>query len=92
MCPSDIEVFIQEMNTDNTTVTWIDPTFTDNSNVAPTVTVSPLKNSTFLVGNTTVFIRAEDLVGNYFLCNFSVTVNGVYPPLIHSVDVWLHLK
>ncbi|XP_022109740.1 uncharacterized protein LOC110989561 isoform X3 [Acanthaster planci] len=90
-CPTDIVVFIQDMNSDNTTVMWTEPVFVDNSGMAPTVTVTPLtNNSPFPEGNTTVTIAAADTAGNTLECVFLVTVNvfDMTPPTLSPCPPW----
>ncbi len=62
-------------------VSYVPPVASDNSGVAPTVTVSHPSGSLFPIGNTTVTITATDASGNTATSTFVVTVTAA-PRLI----------
>ena len=59
----------------STTVTWIEPTATDNSGETPTVTQSHQPGDSFPLGTTQVSYRFTDMSGNEATCSFTIT-NG----------------
>ena len=73
-CPSDIRRFA-DRGKNYTTVTWDPVIATDNSGVAPNVTVSGVK-STYVQGRHLVMYHATDEAENYKACKFYVTVEG----------------
>ncbi|XP_072014222.1 hyalin-like [Amphiura filiformis] len=67
------------------TVTWAEPTATDNSGLMPTVTQSHQPGDNFSVGMTLVTYAFTDLAGNEAMCVFMVTLvegNDTEPPVI----------
>ncbi|XP_072018428.1 uncharacterized protein [Amphiura filiformis] len=73
-CPSPIAVDAPAGAT-STAVTWTNPTATDNSGAAPSVTASHAPGDLFTSGVTLVSIRFEDATGNSATCSFNVIVN-----------------
>ena len=62
------------LNIGGTTVTWIEPTATDNSGVVNLASRSRAPGSFFVVGSTDVTYRFVDGSGNSATCTFSVSV------------------
>ena len=58
------------------TVTWTEPTATDNSGMTSTVTQSHQPGDSFNVGTTTVTYTFTDMAGNQAQCSFSVTLGN----------------
>ena len=56
------------------TLTWTEPTATDNSGMVPTVTQTHRLGDSFNVGTTTVTYTFTDITGNQAQCSFTVTV------------------
>ena len=65
------------------TLTWTEPTATDNSGTTPTVTQSHRPGDSFPVGTTTVTYTFTDMAGNQAQCSFTVTV-GNYPFILNG--------
>ncbi|XP_041454283.1 mucin-3A-like isoform X39 [Lytechinus variegatus] len=84
-CPPNIAVEV-EIGVGGTPVTWVIPTATDNSGVAPTVENNFNPGDFFDVGSTLVVYTFTDGAGNEAQCAFNVAVTGVdtTPPLIQS--------
>jgi HYR domain len=59
------------------TVSWVDPTATDDTDPAPVVTCAPQSGSAFGLGVTTVTCTAMDQAGNDASASFTVTVTQV---------------
>ena len=81
-CPGDILIFLPTNDCD-TTVTWTEPTATDNcaldtlfNNIDP--------GSVFSAGTTTVIYTAQDVSGNLSICAFDVFVVDQVAPLFSS--------
>ena len=56
------------------TVTWTEPTATDNSGATPTVAQTHQPGDTFAVGLTPVVYTFSDTSGNEAICAFMVSV------------------
>ncbi|XP_072046099.1 hyalin-like [Amphiura filiformis] len=84
-CPDDIYTVI-ELGTERATVSWSEPTATDNSRFTQTENYYPENYYPFLVGLTTVVYVFNDIFNNNATCTFTVTVNTVdsAPPNIHD--------
>lgn len=78
-CPSDITVTANDEYCGNT-VTWTEPTVTDNCTV--TLNRSHAPGNFFAVGTTTVTYTAEDGAGNVATCSFDVIVQPASTPVI----------
>lgn len=66
----------------NPSVTWDEPTITDNCDPNVTVTSSIANGSNFSLGTTTVTYTATDESGNISTFSFNVTVVDMEPPVI----------
>ncbi|XP_072051832.1 uncharacterized protein [Amphiura filiformis] len=66
----------------STTVTWTEPTATDNSGLVPTVTRSHSPGDVFFIGLTTVRYVFTDNAGNSETCTFDISATG---DIIYSV-------
>ncbi|XP_072016323.1 uncharacterized protein [Amphiura filiformis] len=75
-CPENI-VQTVELGEPGATVTWIEPTATDNSGTANQVTQSRAPGSFFVIGTAPVTYRFLDPSGNSATCTFDVTVEAV---------------
>ncbi len=73
-CPETSMVTVPLGET-STSVTWIEPTATDDSGVAPTVFRTHTPGQQFLVGTTEVRYIFTDTTGNEATCSFSVIGN-----------------
>jgi hypothetical protein len=78
-CPADILLTANDEYCGNT-VTWTEPTATDNCGVTMTSTHSP--GDYFPVDTTTVTYTAEDAAGNSSTCSFDVIVQAASPPVV----------
>ncbi|MEX1002072.1 MAG: T9SS type A sorting domain-containing protein [Crocinitomicaceae bacterium] len=58
------------------TVSWVDPTGTDNCSTVITYTYSHASGTDFPLGTTTVTVTADDGNGNTSACTFDVTVTN----------------
>lgn len=83
-CPSDI---VQAADIDDcaTTVTWIEPTPTDNCTTLE-VTASHTSGAIFPIGTVQVTYTATDSYGNIGQCSFNITVTDDTPPVIVCPD------
>lgn len=78
-CPPNLTVAANA--TCKATVTWTQPSATDNcNNVSMTSTHAP--GSVFSLGTTAVTYTATDLAGNKSTCSFNVVVEDQTPPII----------
>lgn len=77
--PADISVVTSDPA--GATVTWTDPTATDDTDPAPTVACAPASGSAFAVGTTTVVCTATDSSGNDASASFAVSVSLASPSL-----------
>ena len=59
-------------------VTWTEPTATDNSGMTPTVTQSHQPGVSFPVGITQVTYTFTDMAENEAMCSFSVTLGNLH--------------
>ena len=59
----------------NATVSWVEPTVTDNSGVA-SLSSSHSPGAVFSIGSTAVTYTAIDTAGNVAYGSFTVTING----------------
>ena len=59
-------------------VTWINPSATENTGVAPTIVCTPQSGSDFMIGTQDVICTATDAAGNQATpnCIFEVAVTG----------------
>eukprot|EP00057_Strongylocentrotus_purpuratus_P028659 XP_011683133.1 PREDICTED: uncharacterized protein LOC578978 isoform X8 [Strongylocentrotus purpuratus] len=74
-CPDNINVAIPFGST-GVSVTWTEPTATDNSGAVPTSSADRSPGDTFSVGTTQVTYTFTDASGNDAFCIFSVTVEA----------------
>ncbi|XP_071961245.1 hyalin-like [Antedon mediterranea] len=72
-CPENIE---KDSNTVKDTVTWDDPSVTDNVDTGLSATCTPPSGSSFYIGSTDVTCSAMDTTGNTGSCVFTVTINN----------------
>jgi gliding motility-associated-like protein len=80
-CPGDIFVNLpEEVDSCFATITWEDPTFTDNCDVDLIITQSHFPGQ-FGAGLTNVTYTATDLCGNSVICSFVVGVSEIFPPV-----------
>nr|XP_006816609.1 PREDICTED: sushi, von Willebrand factor type A, EGF and pentraxin domain-containing protein 1-like [Saccoglossus kowalevskii] len=70
-CPGDIEI---QSASRSSNVTWIEPTFQDNSGEDVTVYMNRQPGSTFYWGSSSVTYEAVDWTGNTALCKFEVNL------------------
>ena len=63
------------LGSSTTSVTWTEPTATDDSGVEPTVVSTHTSGQDFPVGTTQVSYIFTDAVGNEAICSFSVIGN-----------------
>ncbi|XP_072017164.1 hyalin-like [Amphiura filiformis] len=72
-CPADMSV-TTEMSSVKTTLTWTEPTATDDSNEVTLLTKTHSPGDTFYVGSTTVLYFFVDSSNNFVFCSFLVSV------------------
>ena len=58
----------------STTVTWTEPTATDNSGMTPRMIRTHQPGDSFPVGTTTVTYMFMDMTGNRVQCSFGITI------------------
>ena len=76
-CPSDIA--IDNVTTLEVRVNWQEPTVTDNSGVAPSVSSNRQSGERFFVpGPHEVLYKATDASGNEATCSFRITLKRKY--------------
>ena len=82
-CPADI-VQVNDAGSCDATVTWAEPTATDNCTAAVDLvwTKSKLPGSIFPLGVTTVTYEVHDIEGNETTCTFTVTVTDSESPVV----------
>ncbi|XP_072014221.1 hyalin-like [Amphiura filiformis] len=73
-CPVSSMSFVVPFGTSSRTVSWTEPTATDNSGLTPTVTQSHQPGGSFPIGTTDVTYTFTDMAGNMVVCSFSVIV------------------
>jgi len=79
-CPPDITVSADPLSC-NATVTWTEPTATDNCNLAD-FSSSHSPGSVFPMGTSTVTYTATDDCNNTAVCSFIINVTDDEPPVI----------
>ncbi len=79
-CPSNL--LLPAVAGCNQTVSWVEPTATDNCSA--TVTSSHNPGDNFAVGITTVTYTATDVAGNSVNCSFEVTIEDNEIPVISN--------
>ncbi|XP_033099724.1 uncharacterized protein LOC117103264 [Anneissia japonica] len=85
-CPSAI-VNETDPSVNSTSVTWTEPTYSDNTNETSLVTESTHDSGdTFYIGVTTVIYTVTDESGNVATCNFTVTILDMEPPTYNCSD------
>ena len=59
-------------------VTWINPSASDTTGVAPTIVCTPQSGSDFMIGTQDVICTATDAAGNQATpsCTFEVAITG----------------
>ena len=70
-CPANI-------SSTQASVSWIDPSATDNVDSSPVISCNPSSGSHFDVGQTIVTCTATDHVGNQNSCDFFVNAGMTY--------------
>ena len=81
VCVADITE-TTPLGSTGTTVSWIEPTATDNSGVVTLASRSHAPGQFFIIGNTEVTYRFVDGSGNEATCIFGVfVVEGIYTVL-----------
>jgi hypothetical protein len=79
-CPSNFTTATDTGHA-NATVTWTDALASDNSGVAPSVTVSPVPNGSVLpIGSTLITYTATDASNNVGICTFMIAVVDLEGP------------
>lgn len=78
-CPADIIIPGTDPGSDLATVSWTEPTATDNCKVSQVLS-SHQPGSKFPIGFTTVSYSATDDAGNLQTCDFSIEVVSNSPP------------
>ena len=58
------------------TVSWTEPTATDNSGMTPTITQTHQPGDSFPVGTTSVMYTFTDMTGNQATCTFDVVIGN----------------
>ncbi len=83
-CPDPVSIMISiGTRADLMSVTWVEPTATDNSGIIPTVTQSHHPGDRFPVGITQVTYVFTDAAGNQATCMFTVTIGNFELPCMH---------
>ena len=82
-CPSNILV-PKDTNACGATVSWIEPTATDNCAFTFLQTAGLISGSFFPLGPTNVVYTATDSVGNVSICTFEVFVTDAFSPVIQN--------
>ena len=78
-----VDLTIEATSSAGATVTYTNPTATDNYDSIITVSCLPISGSTFGLGDTTVTCTATDAVGNDAIpTTFKVTVEDTTPPVV----------
>ena len=80
-CPDPVSVMIPVEMT-SMSITWTEPTATDNSGMTPIVTQSHQPGDRFSIGTTQVTYTFTDIAGNQAQCSFTVTVGKLSIPFI----------
>ncbi|XP_072169502.1 hyalin-like [Diadema setosum] len=94
-CPADIfRSVLATSGATGATVTWQQPTATDNSGIAPTISAPNFPSGSFFVTGTiiTIVYTATDAYGNQQQCTFAVTVtlvDDIPPALTCPSDITL---
>ncbi len=73
-CPQS-STYTVSLDTPSREVTWIEPTATDNSGVAPMVIQSHRSGESFHIGATDVMYLFTDEAGNQASCSFVIMGN-----------------
>ena len=76
-CPEPLNFMVPPGRTSGT-LTWTEPTATDNDGMTPTITQSHQPGDSFNVGTTTVSYTFTDLAGNQAQCSFTVAVGNYH--------------
>ena len=76
-CPQSITQTIRT-GMPSVTVSWIEPTATDNSGMTPTVTQSHQPGDSFNIGTTAVTYTFTDVAGNQATCTFDVVIGNYF--------------
>ena len=74
-CPEPLNFMVPPGRTSGT-LTWTEPTATDNSGMTPTITQSHQPGDSFPIGTTTVTYTFTDMAGNQAECSFTVIVGN----------------
>ncbi|XP_072025661.1 uncharacterized protein [Amphiura filiformis] len=78
-CPETIEQNLPDSGTSRVEITWTEPSVTDNSGIAPTISATRNSGDSFPVGEFTVEYVATDGTGNMGYCDFSIIVKEFVP-------------
>ena len=82
-CPSDI--VMDNLTSFDVTINWQQPTVTDNSGLAPSLSFNRQSGDNFTVpGSYEVLYNATDEAGNEATCSFRITLKSKYKELAHS--------
>ncbi|XP_033111723.1 hyalin-like [Anneissia japonica] len=73
ICPSNIAM---STSSSQATVTWNDPTVSDNVDTGLSATCTPPSGSSFTIGSTIVTCSVTDVANNEDSCMFNVSVTG----------------
>ena len=76
-CP-DSSTKILPFGSTSISVTWVEPTATDNSGIDPAITQSHTPGDTFSMGTTLITYTFADLGGNEAVCTFTISVGKYY--------------
>ncbi|XP_071941102.1 uncharacterized protein [Antedon mediterranea] len=79
-CPDVVEGSVLPSDSKGS-VSWQNPTFSDNSGVPPSVTSTHTNGQRFPLGDTTVTVTATDEGGLEMQCQFIVRLEDVTPPV-----------
>ena len=82
-CPANISVN-NDLNVCGATVTWTQPTVSDNCSATITQTAGLASGSVFPIGTSNITYTATDLAGNTVTCSFTVTVTDNQLPTISN--------
>ncbi|XP_071961171.1 uncharacterized protein [Antedon mediterranea] len=84
-CPTG-RVNSTDLSINSTTISWDEPTYSDNTNDVLTSDSTHSSGDEFFIGVTTVVYTVEDESGNMATCNFTVTILDLEPPTFNCSD------
>ena len=77
-CPQPVSYTVLLPGHTSISITWIEPTATDDSGVPPTVTQTHRPGDLFSVGSTEVMYTFTDRDGNEAICSFVIVIGKAY--------------